>query len=302
MMHKKKINIKSSDFWCDVIAVVILILILFVTAYPIYFVVIASFSNPTLVNRGEVVLWIKEFTLKGYKMVFADEGIWRAYLNTIIYVIIHTVMSITFKMMAGYAMSRKDLVGRKALSIFLLISMYFSGGMIPTYFVMKTLHLTNSVFVVMTMGTVGAYSIIVIRTFIQGGIPEELYEAASIDGCSHTKYFLQVVIPLSKAIIAVQTLFAAVGHWNSWFNYMLYLNDDKLMPLQMKLRELLISQTALMETVMGSSAEAEAMQQVLLADAMKYAVIVVSTLPIMCLYPFLQKYFVKGIMVGSVKG
>lgn len=301
-MCKKKINVKSSDFWVDAVCVFVLALVLIITAYPIYFVVISSFSDPTLVNQGMVTFLPKSISLHGYKLVFEDEQIWRSYINTIVYVVIHTIISITFKMMAGYAMSRNDLVGKKIYSIFFLISMYFGGGLIPSYFVMKTLHLTNNVFVLLIMGSVSAYTIFVIRTFIQSGIPEELYEAAVIDGCSHTQYFLKCVVPLSKSIIAVQTLFAAVGQWNSWFNFMLYIEDDKMMPLAIRLRQLLVSQAALMNTVVGSSLEAEAAQQVLAADSMKYAIIVVSTLPILCLYPFLQKYFVKGIMVGSVKG
>lgn len=302
----RKIHWKSQDFWFDAVAAVVLFALLLLTAYPIYFVLIASVSNPSLVNMGEVVLWPKEVTWEGYRKVFEYKPLWIGYRNTIFYVVIHTVMAVAFRMMAGYAMSRRDLVGRKFLNLFFVLTMFFGAGLIPSYLTLKALHMTGSVLVVLLMGTVTAYSIIVCRTFIQSSIPEELYEAACMDGCSHTHYFLRVVLPLSKAILAVQVLFAAVGQWNSWFNYMIYLHDEDQMPLQMVLRDLLIKQTQAMNavangTVVGAD-EGAIINNALVAETMKYSTIVVATVPIMCVYPFLQKYFVKGIMVGSVKG
>ena len=293
---------RGSDLAFDTVVVIILVVLLLITAYPILFILIASISDPVAVSLGEVILWPKEITLEGYRKIMEYDQLWVGYRNTIIYSIIHTIFAVSFRMLAGYAMSRKDLVGKGAITVFFVITMFFGGGLIPTYLTLDTLHLTGKPLVVLLFGTVNVGNIIVCRTFIQSTIPEELYEAACMDGCSHTSYFLKVVLPLSKAIIVIFVLFAAVSQWNTWYSHMIYLNEESQMPLQMVLRDILVKQTTLSEVVGTGGNEADIASQSLVAETMKYASIVVSTLPIMCVYPFLQKYFVKGIMVGSVKG
>jgi len=280
----------------------LLLLFLFLAAYPMYFVIIASFSSPNLVATGQVFLFPRGITLAGYKKIIEYAPIWVGYRNTIFYVIGQTLLSVTVIMMAGYALSRKTLPCKTGITLYMTITMFFSGGLIPTYLWMDAIGLVGTPVTVVLMGSVGAYNIFVARSFIQSSIPEELYEAASIDGCSQARFFVKMIIPLSPALIAVLTLFAAVGQWNSWFNAMVYTRSRDHMPLQMVLRELILSQEQLAQAGDAAVQGEDAVQQALLAESMKYAIIIVSTLPIMCLYPFLQKYFVKGIMVGSVKG
>ena len=291
-----------SDRVFDGVVAVILLLLLIITAYPLYFVVIASISDPSMVVSGDVVLFPHGFTLEGYKKVIEYDPLWRGYRNTLIYTAGYTLLSVVFTMMAGYTMSRRDLAGRGWITVFMMIPMFFSGGLIPTYLILNKLHLTGQPLLIIVMGTVAVRSIIVARTFIQSSIPEELHEAAVMDGCSHTKYLLQVILPLSKAIIAVTVLFAAVGQWNSWFAAMIYLKEESQMPLQMVLRDLLVRQTAAGMASDTILSDGSAVSQAALAETMKYSIIIVSTLPILCVYPFVQKYFVKGVMVGSIKG
>lgn len=301
-LKTKKPKIKRSDVLFDTVTVIILVFLLIITAYPIWFVLIASISDPVKVNIGEVVLWPKGITFEGYAKVLQYNKLWIGYRNTIIYCIVHMAMAVSVRMMAGYAMSRKDLVGRGAITVFFVITMYFGGGLIPTYLILHSMHLTGQPFVVLLFGVANVGNIIVCRTFIQSSIPEELYEAAVMDGCSHTNYFLRVVLPLSKAILVIFVLFSVVSQWNSWYGHMIYLNEESQMPLQMFLRDILVKQTGLSEFLESGGNETEMLNQAMLAESMKYAIIVVSTMPIMCVYPFLQKYFVKGMMVGSVKG
>lgn len=280
----------------------LLLLFLLMAAYPLYFVVIASVSSPNLVATGKVILFPKGITIAGYKKIIEYSPLWRGYGNTILYVVLQTILSVTVTTMAGYALSNKKLPGRRGITIYMTITMFFSGGLIPTYLWMDAIGLVGTPLTVILMGSVGAYNIFVARSFIQNTIPDALFEAASIDGCSQAKFFIAMVVPLSPALLAVLTLFVAVGQWNSWFNAMVYLRDNRQMPLQMVLRELIISQTALAQAGDAAVQGEDAVQQALLSESMKYAIIIVSTLPIMCLYPYVQKYFVKGIMVGSVKG
>lgn len=287
----------------DIVVVILLLGLLFLAAYPLYFIIIASISDPSQVSVGRVILFPKGFTFAGYKKVIEYKQIWIGYRNTLIYVILYTLLSVFLTMLAGYALSRKNLVGRQPIMIFMIFTMFFSGGLIPTYLLMDNIGLTGNPIIIILMGSVNVYNIIIARTFMKSSIPEELYEAAVIDGCNHTKFFFHVVIRLSPALLAVLALFQAVGQWNSWFNAMIYLRDKNLMPLQMVLREIIISQSTFMSaTDTGAMMGEDVAQQALLVESMKYAVIIVSTLPIMCLYPFVQKYFVKGIMIGSIKG
>lgn len=289
------------DFWFDIFLYIILGLILFLVAYPLYFILIASVSDPIEVTSGRVTFYPVRFNFDSYKKVLEYRQLWIGYRNTLIYTTCYTLLSVTVTLMAGYALSRKELIGRNIIMAYMVFTMFFSGGLIPTYLLVRSLGLLGKPIIIIILGSVNVYNIIIARTFIQSTIPNELFEAASMDGCGHTRFFFSVVLPLSPALIAVLTLFAAVAQWNSWFNALIYLNRQELMPLQMVLRDIIVSQaTFLREMAMDVIGEDFA-REALLAETMKYAVIVVASLPILALYPFLQKYFVKGIMIGSLK-
>ena len=287
----------SQDKIVNVLFYVIAVLMIIAVIYPLWFVVIASFSNPADVANGEVWLWPKKWDLSGYKELFKQAQIWKSYGNTILYTLIGTLIGLAVNVPAGYAMSRSDLKGRKWINIFYLIPMFVSGGLIPTYFVVKAFGLLDTFWVMVLPFSVSTYNIIVIRTFFKESLPESLWKAAQLDGCGTFRYFFQFAVPLSKAILAVVGLWTAVGIWNSWFNALIYLQNEDLVPLQLLLRRILISNQSLLGAATGTMAQ-ELRQ---LSDMMKYASIVVSTLPIMCLYPFLQKYFNQGVMLGAVK-
>ncbi len=288
----------------DVVVSIILGLLLFVTAYPLYFVIISSVSEPVAVMRGQVTLWPVGFSLEAYDQILKYNELWIGYRNTIIYVVADAIVSVFTTMITGYAISRKGVPGMRGLQLFMVFTMYFSGGLIPTYQLIRGLGLTGNPMVLIILSSVSVGNIIVTRSFIKSNIPEELFEAASIDGCSHFRYLFAIVVPLSQAILAVILLNNAVGMWNSWFSAMIYLKDSNQMPLQFKLRTLLLSASKLYAetseevSLMGD----DGVKQQQMVEAMKYGIIIVSSLPILCLYPFLQKYFVKGITMGSLKG
>lgn len=295
-----------SDRVFDIIVMLFLSLLLFIVAYPLYFIIISSVSSPTAVMSGQVFLWPVDFSLGGYQRVFEYTDLWIGYRNTIFYVFGFTVLSVSLTLCSGYALSRKGMPGQRGIMLFMTFTMYFGGGIVPTYLLVSSLGMVNNPLTLIILGSVNVYNIIVTRTFMKINVPEVLFEAASLDGCSHFQFFFHVALPLSPAIIAVMVLFSAVNMWNSWFNAMLYIRDPNLMPLQYKLRTLLLNSTkALMDTsggsasLMGSDSGNANLQMI---EAMKYAIIIVSSLPIMCLYPFVQKYFIKGIMIGAIKG
>ncbi|WP_458118725.1 carbohydrate ABC transporter permease [Paenibacillus sp. Z6-24] len=273
--------------------------------YPLVYIVSASISSPTYVNSGEMWLLPKGITFEGYQRVFENQAIWRGYANTILYTVVGTLVNLLVTIPAAYALSRSDFVGRGFFMGMFLVTMFFGGGLIPTYLLVKQLGLINSMWALILPGAASVWNIIVARTFFQSTIPKELQEAAHIDGCTNLRLFWKIVIPLSSPIIAVMALFYGVGHWNSYFNALVYLNDEAKYPLQMVLRQILVLQemnssgigTATSgETAMAMNARAD------VAALLKYAVIIISTLPIIAIYPFLQRYFVQGVMIGSVKG
>lgn len=276
---------------------VIAILMTIAILYPLWFIIIASFSDSSDVANGNVWLWPRSWHIDAYRELFAQREIWRSYLNTIFYCTVGTAFQLLINIPAGYAMSRKELFGRRFWLIFFAIPMFVNGGLIPTYLTVRQFGLVDSWLVLIVPFSVSCYNIIVIRTFFKENIPEALWEAAQMDGCSVLRYFIKIVLPLSKAILAVIGLWVAVGIWNSWFDAMIYLSDEDWQPLQLILRRLLIVNESLI--AQGSGDLAAKMQD--LSDKMKYAAIVVSTFPIMCLYPFLQKYFNQGVMIGSIK-
>ncbi len=283
----------------NVIVFVILTLFFIAVLYPCIFVISASFSSGTAVQTGRVVLWPVDVSLEGYKTVFNTPTVWIGYRNSILYTVGGTLINLFMTLIAAYALSRHDLPGRNWIMLLFTFTMFFSGGLIPMYMQVQNLHLLNNPLALMLPTAISVYNMIVARTFIINTIPGELLEASKIDGCSDLRYFISVVLPLSKAIIAVLTLFYAVGHWNSYFNAMLYLYDKNKYPLTLFLREILMSTNIDPSTVSDPELQARLAD---LAAVIKYALIMVSVVPVLLIYPFVQKYFVTGVMIGSVKG
>ena len=277
----------------------ILLFLALLVLYPLIYIASSSFSSPDAVAAGRVILWPVDFSLRGYTEVLKHPSVFIGYRNTIFYTVVGTLINITMTMCAAYGLSRKNLQGVKIFTFLFTFTMMFSGGLMPTYLLMRDLRFINTLWVMIIPGAISVYNLIVARTFIINSIPEELFEAASIDGCSDTYYFFRILLPLSKAIIAVLALFYGVAHWNAYFNAMIYLRNKNLFPLQLFLREILILNQIDHSMVLDPEL-AEAIRG--MADLLKYSLIVVATLPIMCVYPFIQKYFVKGVMIGSLKG
>lgn len=300
---KSKLNSFSrqsrGDKIFNVINGLLIAVVLIMIIYPLWFVIIASVSDPAKVLGGQVILMPRKFTLQGYQMVFRDPMIMTGYRNTLFYTVAGTAINLVMTILAAYPLSRKDWVGRGFFMGVLMFTMFFSGGIIPTYLMMNSLGMINTVWAMILPGAVSVYNTIIMRTFFVNSIPPELQEAAQVDGCSNTRLLLQIVLPLSKQILAVMVLFYGVAHWNAFFNALIYLTESKRYPLQLVLRSILIQNTASQDMLgdldtMGS--------RVMMAETIKYALIIVSTLPMMILYPFLQRFFEKGVMVGAVKG
>mgnify|MGYP004477971531 CR=1 FL=1 len=302
MKHKqtgRRIKDCASDRALYAVVNVLLALMMLLVAYPLLNILSSSFSSPRAVSTGRVVLLPVEFSLLGYQTVFAHRLIGIAYRNTIFYSLAGTLINLTMVLTCAYPLSRRDFPLRSPLMIACLITMYFSGGLIPSYILMVQLGLINNVWAMLLPGALSVYNMILTRTYILSNVPVELLEASQIDGCSDARYFTAVLLPLCKPIIAVVALYSVVGHWNSYFNALIYLNDQQLFPLQLILRQILIS-SEINPSDMGDIEGAIAKQG--LSDLLKYALIVVATAPILCVYPFLQRFFVKGVMIGSVKG
>ncbi|MEF2793901.1 MAG: carbohydrate ABC transporter permease [Hydrogeniiclostridium sp.] len=291
----------TQDIVFNAIVVLILLFLIVIMAYPIYFVLVASFSDPTYVNNGEMLLYPKGFTLLGYEKVFEESRVWIGYGNTLLYTVLGTALGVFFTMMAGFSLSRRELPFRNVIMGYFVFTMYFSGGLIPYYMVIKSMNLTNTRFLMVIISSIAVYNIIITRSFMLSNVAEELRDAARIDGCGDGRFFFQIVMPLSKAIAAVLVLYLAVTYWNSYFNPMIFLTDRSKYPLALYLREILLTVSTNAQASVTSDASAAAMLQKM-SQVIKYGIIVVSTLPIICVYPFLQKYFVKGVMIGSVKG
>ncbi|MDO4285381.1 MAG: carbohydrate ABC transporter permease [Eubacteriales bacterium] len=278
---------------CNMILAILFLVICF---YPLWFILIASFSSPGMVSSGDVWIVPKGITLDGYRMMLGKSEIWRGYANTVLYTVVGTLINLLFTITAGYALSRKTLPFRGAINIFFLVTMFINGGLIPTYLLMNSLHLVDTFAIMVLMGGVNVWNFIICRTFFETSIPVEVIEAAKIDGSSELGVFGRIVLPLSKAILAVMTLFFAVGHWNGYYNALVYLRKESKYPLQLVLRNLLLT------TKLSPEASDSGMEQLLNLQSMKYGVIVVASVPVLILYPFIQKYFVKGVMVGAIKG
>ncbi|MBA2938574.1 carbohydrate ABC transporter permease [Paenibacillus sp. CGMCC 1.16610] len=289
--------------WMDRIFIILvysfLICVVLAVLYPLYFVLIASFSSPQLVLNGDIWIWPKDLSWRGYEKLFQNKEIMQGYGNTILYTVTGTAINVALTVAAAFPLSRRNLVGRHWISGFMVFTMFFSGGLIPTYLLMKQLGLLNTYWVMVLPGAVSVWNIMLMRTFFQNGLPFELQEAAAIDGCSNLRILWRIVLPLSAPILAVMVLFYSVGHWNAYFNALIYLSDRVKYPLQLILREILVQgETKDMVDV----SEGSLSNSVLDVESIKYAIVIVANLPILILYPFLQKYFNKGVMVGALKG
>lgn len=278
---------------------VIMTVIVLIVILPLMHIVSASLSDPQAVISGRVTFWPKDITLKGYNAVFTYKKFWRSFGNSVFYMVVGTFINIVMTLLCAYPLSRKEFTARGKISLYFVFTMYFSGGMVPSFILVNSLHLVNTIWAILIPSAMSTYNMIIARTYMVNSIPDELYEAAEIDGCTPFGYLLKVVIPLSKPIIAVLVLYYGVARWNSYQDAMLYLKDEKLYPLQMILREILIMSDV--DETMMANADALAKQRGL-KDLLQYSVIVVASLPVMMIYPFVQKYFVKGVMIGAVKG
>ena len=295
-----KVRMTKADKALSVIIGAILVFIVIVTIYPLYYVLIASFSDSTALANGQVWLFPKKVYLEGYRRIFSYKDLWIGYRNTIIYTISGTTLALAVTITGAYAMSRRECMLNGPLMVFFTIPMFFGGGLIPSYMLRKALGLLNNPLVLIIPGCFSVYNMIIARTFFQSSIPGELRDAAFIDGCGEGKFFLKIAMPLSRAIVSVIGLYVAVAIWNSYFDALVYLNDRKYIPLQLVLREILISNS--FDTSSSGSTTNSGIMQQRLRDLVKYGVMVVSTLPVICIYPFIQKYFEKGVMIGSLKG
>ena len=288
-----------SDKTSDVILVVFCTIIMLLVAYPLYYVLVASVSNPYDVYAGKTFLFPSEFTLKGYTAVFADDSLLRGFINSVKYTVIGTIFSVVMLYITAYPLAQKDLPGRKFFSVFFLITMYFGGGLVPTYLVVKQTGLLYNMWALFLPGGVAVGNMIIVRNYFQNNIPHDLIEAAEIDGCSKMRTFLRIVIPLSKPILAVMVVFSMVAYWNDWFTALIYLHADQA-PLPLVMRNILIKSSASAaqaSTISGGFAELNK-----LTESLKFCSMIVAAAPMLIVYPFVQKYFEKGFMSGAVKG
>ena len=302
-MEKMQLKKKNAlrDTKGDVVFYIInwffLALVALIIIYPLYFIVIAAISEPEAVLAGEVFLYPVRITMDGFAKIMEREDVWRGYLNTIIYTALTVVLSLIVTIPAGWALSRKTLPGKKIFMIYFIIPMFFGGGLIPFYNVMSSLGLVNTIWAIILPSILSVWNLFMTKTFFESSIPSGLIEAAKIDGAGQFRIFFSLVIPLSKAVIAVMALYYAVGQWNSYFNAMIFLQDEKMYPLQLVLKEILIAS----ESTVGGSGET-ILEQFRLANQLKYVSVIVSSVPVLLLYPFVQKYFAQGVMIGSLKG
>ncbi len=302
--RKKNMNKRSKeDLTFDIIIFILLTAIVIAVAYPLWWVIISSFSDPGAVSGGRVILWPVGFTLRGYVEVLNDVQVLRGFMNSIIIAVVGVLVNLTVTLPTAYSLSRSTFSGKTPITVFYMITMFFGGGLIPTFLVVRGLGLLNTIWALILPGSLSVYNMIVARTFFKSNISEDLYEAAAIDGCGHGRFFFQIALPLSKAIIAILVLYYGIGHWNAYFSALVYISDRAKYPLQLVLRNFLITNQAALSQTATTEAAREAMRQrQQLINVMKYSLIIISSIPVMLLYPFIQKHFVKGVMIGSIKG
>jgi putative aldouronate transport system permease protein len=303
-----KIHASRSDRLFVTVNVTVIVLLLVAMIYPLYFTVIASFSDPYAVVKGEVFLWVKDFSLDAYKSAFKEPRLWVGYRNSAYYTIVGVLLNLVVTIPCSYVLSKKSLPGHGFLSTFFIVPMYFGGGLIPTYLIVKELGLLNTSYTLIILGALNTYNMIVTRVYFQTSIPESLYESARIDGANNFQIFLKIALPLAVPIIAVMALFFAVARWNDYYTALIYVSSDRHYPLQMMLRSILLSFergfTMSTDATRGLSSDelAALAKKQYIAQAMKYSLIFIASAPMLILYPFVQKYFIKGIMIGSLKG
>ncbi len=302
-IKKNKIRDSFQDRIFNIINPILMVVMLVIFVWPLWFVIIASFSDPNAVLLGEVLFLPKGVQFEGYKLMLEYTELWTGYANTIFYTVVGTAINLFLSVCFAYPLSRKDLKGRRFLLLTFTFTMYFSGGLIPTYLVVRDCHMIDTPWAMMIPGAISVYNCLIIRSYYMNSIPRELQEAAELDGANAAQYLVRVVLPLSKPVMAVVGLYYAVGHWNDYYNALIYIYNDQLLPLQSVMKNLLMSISTLMDNLNffgGDPAYLELMYNRVMS--MKYCVIIAAVVPMMCVYPFVQKFFVKGVMVGSVKG
>ncbi|MBQ8953039.1 MAG: carbohydrate ABC transporter permease [Clostridia bacterium] len=299
----KHVRRAKGDVIYDTIIFIILTFLFLIVAYPLYFVIISSISDPIEVSAGKVVFAPVGFTLDGYKEVFKTKTVMRGFLNSLIITVMGTSINLLVTIPTSYALSRPDFTLKRPITLFYILTMFVGGGMMPTYIVVRNTGLLDTWWALVLPGCLGVYNMIVARTFFKTNIPLELMEAAKLDGCGNTKFFIYVVLPLSGAITAILCLYYGVGHWNSYFSALIYIQKRELWPLQLELRNILVLNTSVMTKQVMTEAELlEKKRLDALKEMMKYSLIIISSIPVLVIYPFVQKHFVKGVMIGSVKG
>ena len=297
--RSKRIRTSVQDKTFDIVNVAIMVLLLCVYIWPIWFVIIASFSDPMEVQLGKVLFLPSKLSIQSYIELINRSSIWTGYRNSLIYLVSGTFLDMVFTICAAYPLSRKDFMLRRPVMVFLLITMYLSGGLIPMYMLVKALGLINTIWCILLSGVLSVYNILIMRSYFMNSIPSALQEAAVLDGANSYQYLIKVVLPLSKPVLAVIALYNAVGRWNDYYTALVYIHNEDMYPLQLVLREILDSVTAKSTDITNNL---DMTDQVKLAQSLKYSSIIVATIPIMLIYPFVQKYFVKGVMIGAVKG
>ncbi|RTE03103.1 carbohydrate ABC transporter permease [Paenibacillus whitsoniae] len=293
-----KLAKSRADLLFDITNYTLISILVLLVLYPLYFVVTASITDPDLVYSGKLLFFPEHVTWDGYKRLLSETSIWVGFRNSLWYTVAGTSINLVLTITAGYVLSRTDLVGRNIFMFLLVFTMFFGGGLIPTYLLVRDLGMLDSTWAMIIPNAVSVFNVIIVRTFFQSNVPGEVLESAQIDGCSNIKFFLKIAIPLALPIVAVMVLFYAVGHWNSYFQALIYLKSNAKQPLQIILRNILImNEGSDMQDMLDGSQEQQKRMEL-----MKYGIIIVSSLPVLVLYPFLQRYFVKGALVGSVKG
>lgn len=291
----------TRDTAFDIFNTITMVILFFIFAWPLWFVIIASVSDPTAVWNGEVIFTPKGFNLDSYKEILKYKDIWVGYRNTIFYTVVGTAINVFMSILVAYPLSRRDFVMKNFFTTMFMITMYFSGGLIPSYLVVQNLGMVNTPWALLIPGAVSFYNVIIMRTYFQNSIPESLQEAAELDGANSWQYLWKIVLPLSKPILAVMVLYYGIAHWNGFFNALIYINDSELYPLQLFLRSILINNTFNPEMLEGLD-PAELLEMTRRSETMKYGIIIVATIPVLCIYPAIQKHFAKGVMIGAVKG
>lgn len=295
-----KYRMRYSDKIFDAVNLVLMCILVVVFAWPLWFVLISAFSDPSQVYAGKVLLFPKGFTTEAFQNILEYGAIWTGYRNTLFYTLVGTFLNVIMTVCAAYPLSRNDFAARKVILYLLLFTMYFNGGLVPTYMVVKEVGLIDTPWAMIIPGACSVYNVLITRTYFKNSIPETLFEAARLDGANSLQYLMKIALPLSKPILAVIGLYYAVGHWNDYYTALIYLRDVKLLPLQSALRDILLT-TQLLGDDMNIALDANTVSRMKMAQTMRYSSIIVSVVPVLMVYPFVQKYFVKGVMIGSIK-